>query len=40
MNEDLQNFKSSFDVSKYQVENFEIKIKTLIENEEIRINEF
>ncbi|UGQ17304.1 SpiroCoCo family coiled-coil protein [Borrelia sp. RT1S] len=40
MNENLQSFKSSFDVSKYQVENFEIKIRDIIEKEERRINEF
>ncbi|UER67678.1 hypothetical protein LKV13_02595 [Borrelia sp. BU AG58] len=40
MNENLQIFKSSFDVSKYQVENFEIKIKDTIEKEETRIGEF
>ncbi|QMU99282.1 hypothetical protein F0310_02525 [Borrelia sp. A-FGy1] len=40
INEELQSFKSSFDMSKYQVENFEVKIKNLIENEEIRISKF
>ncbi|WP_025406569.1 SpiroCoCo family coiled-coil protein [Borrelia hermsii] len=40
MDENLEKFKSSFDVSKYQVENFEIKIKNIIEHEELRIGEF
>ncbi|WP_025407383.1 SpiroCoCo family coiled-coil protein [Borrelia parkeri] len=39
MDENLENFKSSFDVSKYQVENFEIKIKDIIEKEELRLGE-
>ncbi|BCR19463.1 hypothetical protein BmHoA_00527 [Borrelia miyamotoi] len=37
MDESLESFKSSFDVSKYQVENFEIKLKDIIEEEELRI---
>ncbi|AHH08491.1 Putative viral A-like repeat/charged repetitive motif protein [Borrelia anserina BA2] len=39
MDENLEQFKSSFDISKYRVENFEIKIKDIIEKEEIRIAE-
>ncbi|WP_421622694.1 hypothetical protein R5397_01810 [Borrelia sp. MN22-0132] len=39
MDDNLENFKSSFDVSKYQVENFEIKIKDIIEKEELRLGE-
>ncbi|WP_025399832.1 SpiroCoCo family coiled-coil protein [Borrelia hermsii] len=39
MDENLEKFKLSFDVSKYQVENFEIKIKNIIEQEELRIGE-
>ncbi|BDU62812.1 membrane protein [Candidatus Borrelia fainii] len=39
MDENLENFKSSFDISKYQVENFEIKIKDIIEKEELRLGE-
>ncbi|WP_445436013.1 SpiroCoCo family coiled-coil protein [Candidatus Borreliella tachyglossi] len=40
MDENLANFKVSFDVSKYQVENFEIKIKDLVDKEELRISRF
>ncbi|ASQ29283.1 hypothetical protein CDQ96_02545 [Borrelia miyamotoi] len=37
MDESLESFKSSFDVSKYQVENFKVKLKDIIEAEELRI---
>nr|WP_241677658.1 hypothetical protein [Borrelia miyamotoi] len=37
MDESLEGFKSSFDVSKYQVENFEVKLKEIIDEEELRL---
>ncbi|BCR21117.1 SpiroCoCo family coiled-coil protein [Borrelia miyamotoi] len=37
MDESLESFKSSFDISKYQVENFEVRLKDIIEKEELRI---
>ncbi|UPA16369.1 hypothetical protein bcCo53_000510 [Borrelia coriaceae] len=39
MDDNLDQFKSSFEISKYQVENFEIKIKDIIEKEELRFSE-
>ncbi|BCR21936.1 hypothetical protein [Borrelia sp. HM] len=38
MGESLDNFKLSFDMSQYQVESFEIKLKGIIEEEELRIS--
>ncbi|WP_024653521.1 SpiroCoCo family coiled-coil protein [Borrelia persica] len=40
MDDSIEKFKSSFDVSKYQVEDFEIKIKDIVGKEELRISEF
>ncbi|AHH06576.1 Putative viral A-like repeat/charged repetitive motif protein [Borrelia crocidurae DOU] len=40
MDENIEKFKESFDISRYQVENFEIRIKDIIEKEEVRIGEF
>ena len=38
MGESLDNFKLSFDMSQYQVEGFEIRLKGIIEEEELRIS--
>ncbi len=40
MDENLQKLKESFDVSKYQVEKFELKVKDLTDDGEARISEF
>ncbi|WP_040236401.1 SpiroCoCo family coiled-coil protein [Borrelia crocidurae] len=40
MDENIEKFKESFDISRYQVENFEIRIKDIVEKEEVRIGEF
>ncbi|AJA90319.1 membrane protein [Borreliella chilensis] len=40
MDENLQKLKESFDVSKYQVEKFELRVKDLTDDGEAKISEF